>query len=87
MIFKAPEVVDHVDAAPPVSVSAPPDVNCEAEVGVRLTAPAPLTLKLPEVSVNVIGVEEAVVRVEPFVYACCNVVNPLWSQSFQAPFS
>ena len=48
---KAPAVVDHVEAAPPVKVKAPPDVKLEALVGVRLTAPAPEAVKFPEVKV------------------------------------
>jgi len=46
---KAPAEVDQVEAAPPVRVSAPPEVKDEAAVGVRRTAPAPLAVKFPEV--------------------------------------
>ena len=62
---KAPEVVLQVEAAPPVKVRAAPEVNCEAEVGVKLTAPAPVALKFPEVRLKAIGVELAVVIVAP----------------------
>ncbi len=64
---RLPDEVDQVEAAPAVKVSAPPDVNCEAEVGVRLTAPAPETLKFPEVRVKAIAVEPAVVMVAPLL--------------------
>ena len=62
---RAPAEVDQVEAAPPVKVRAAPEVNCEAEVGVKLTAPAPVALKFPEVRVKAIGVELAVVIVAP----------------------
>jgi hypothetical protein len=69
VMVKAPVEVLHVEAAPPVKVRAAPEVNCEAAVGVRLTAPVPVTLKFPEVRVKAIGVDEAVVIVAPALYA------------------
>ena len=63
----APAVVDHVEAAPPVSVRAPPEVKDEAPVGVKLTEPAPAAVKLPEVRVKAISVELAVVMVAPLL--------------------
>src|SRR5688572_22202129 len=48
---RSPEEVDQVEAAPAVKVSAPPEVNCDAPKGVKLTEPAPSTLKFPEASV------------------------------------
>ncbi len=61
---RAPEVVDQVEAAPAVKVRAAPEVKEEAEVGVRLTAPAPEAVKFPEVRVKAMAFPE-VVMVEP----------------------
>ena len=83
---KAPEEVPHVEAAPAVNVSAPAEVNCDAAVGVRLTAPAPVALKFPEVRVKRIGVVLAVVMLFPALYASCSgVVPPVVSQSDHEP--
>ena len=71
--LRSPAEVDHVEVAPPVSVSAAAEVNDEAAVGVRLTAPAPGAVKFPEVRVKAMAVEEAVVMVAPALYAVCKV--------------
>jgi hypothetical protein len=63
----APAEVDHVEAAPPVKVSAPAEVNDEAPVGVRLTLPAPAAVKFPEVRVKAMSREEEVVIVWPLL--------------------
>ena len=61
----APVEVDQVEAAPPVRVRAPEEVKEDAPVGVRLTEPAPLAVKFPEVRVKAMLVELAVVIVAP----------------------
>ena len=70
-MVSAPAEVDQVEAAPAVRVKAPPEVNEDAPVGVRLTEPAPLAVKLPEVRVKAMLVEDAVVIVAPPLYAFC----------------
>jgi len=61
----APEEVDQVEAAPPVSVRAAPEVKDEAPVGVRLTLPAPVAVKFPEVRVKAMSCAAEVVMVWP----------------------
>jgi hypothetical protein len=58
-------VVPKFRPVPASIVKAAPEVNCEAPVGVKLTEPAPETLKLPEVKVKAIFVGPAVVMVAP----------------------
>ena len=62
---KLPAVVDNVEAAPPVSVNEPPEVNEDAPDGVKLTEPAPAAVKLPEAKFNAISAEPAVIIVAP----------------------
>jgi len=63
----APALVDQVEAAPPVNVSAAPEVKDEAPVGVRLTLPAPVAVKFPEVRVKAMSWLEEVVMVWPLL--------------------
>ena len=65
--FKFPKVVPQVEVAPPVKVRAPPEVKEEAEVGVKLTAPAPEAVKFPEVKIKDKSVELAVVITPPLL--------------------
>jgi hypothetical protein len=65
----APAEVDQVEAAPPVNVSAAAEVKEDAEVGVRFTAPAPVAVKFPEVSVKARSWAPEVVIVWPALYA------------------
>jgi hypothetical protein len=56
--------------------------------GLIFTAPTPVTLKLPFVRTNDIGVPAPVVIVAPLLYALCrDVVPPVVSQSDHEPFT
>ena len=66
-IESAPAVVPQFEAAPPVSVRLPAEVNDEAPVGVRLTDPAPVALKFPAASVKRIAFPLEVVIVPPLL--------------------
>ena len=59
---RLPAEVDQVEAAPPVKVSA--------ELGVKLTEPAPVAVKFPEVRVKAMSWDDEVVMVAPLLYAC-----------------
>ena len=66
---EAVPVVDQVEAAPPVNVSAPAEVKEDAPVGVRLTEPAPEAVKFPEVRVKAMSWVPEVTMVCPLLYA------------------
>jgi hypothetical protein len=58
-------------------------VNDEAPVGVRLTEPAPVAVKLPEVRVKAMSCEDEVVMVWPLLYAFWSVTLVVVAQVAQ----